>query len=520
MSRPRVLVIALAEATLDLITPWAEADELPSFKKLMDEGSWGPLRSRMPLITPQMWGTIVTGKNPGQHGAFDFQQRGPDGRFQAVNGSFLKAKPIWKLLSERNLYSAVVNVPFTYPPQAINGFMISGEDAPGAHRSIAAPSSVYDEVVAKFGRYRLKDIFAGGRKKEDYLTLIEEDVTKQTEVLEYLVSQKPWDFFLAFFSATAIAQHYFWSDMESNDAANPFRDVIKTAYRCLDTGIGRLIAAAGPDTTVFLISDCGAGKIQSGVQINTWLEQEGFLARKEAKSNSAAESEQSRSKTKGGGSRHLVATLRKKAQGLMPKSLYFWANHYFCGVKDWVQDYMAGSDIDWSKTQISSRGKEGDLFVNLKGRDPHGIVNPGAEYEAVRDRLIKQLSQLVDPATGLRAVERVYKREELYQGPMLEWAPDLIIAWRDTLYQPTESDKDKDKIFVTRWREYMDWPTTGSHRIDGILFAKGPKIRRGKRIEGAGIADLLPTWLAAANQPVPADVEGRVISNLFENGAT
>ena len=517
MSKPRVLVIALAEATLDLIKPWVEAGELPTFKKLMDEGSWGPLRSRMPLITPQMWGTIVTGKNPGEHGAFDFRQRGPDGKFHPVDGSFLKAKPIWKLLSERNLYSGVVNVPFTYPPQAINGFMISGEDAPGAHRSIAAPSSVYDEVVEKFGRYRLKDIFPGGRKKEDYLTLIEEDVTKQTEVLEHLVSQKPWDFFLVFFSATAIAQHYFWSDMESNDARNPFRDVVKTAYRCLDTAVGKLIAAAGPDATVFVISDCGAGKIQSGVQINTWLEQEGFLARKEPKPKAAVSEKQE--KPKSGGSRHLIATLRKKVQGVMPQGLYFWVNNTFGGVKDWIQDYLADSDIDWSKTQISSRGKEGDLFVNLKGRDPHGVVNPGAEYEAVRDRLIERLSKLVDPATGLPAVDRVYKREELYQGPMLEWAPDLIIGWRDTLYQPTESDKDKDKIFVARWREYMDWPTTGSHRMDGICFVKGPKVRRGQRIDGMGIADLMPTWLAAANQPVPADVEGRVISNLFVGGA-
>ncbi len=247
-TQPRVLVIALSEATLDLIVPWATAGRLPTFERLLREGSWGPLRSQIPLITPQLWGTIVTGYPPGRHGAFDFWQRGPDGRFREINGGDLKAPPIWKLLSERGISCGVVNVPFTYPPQPLRGFMISGQDAPGAHRSIAYPPTLYDDLVRRFGRYRLKDIFPGGRQKTDYLTLLEEDTARQATVLEYLVAQQSWRFFLTFFSASAMAQHYFWSDMESDDAGNPFRDVVLTAYRCLDAAVGRLIAAAGPPT--------------------------------------------------------------------------------------------------------------------------------------------------------------------------------------------------------------------------------------------------------------------------------
>ncbi len=510
LKQPRVLVIALAEATLDLIVPWANAGKLPTFKRLMEEGTWGRLRSRIPLIVPQLWGTVVTGKNPGKHGGFGFWQRGANGKFQAANGSSLKAKPIWKLLSELGLRCGIVNVPFTYPPQPINGFMISGEDAPGAHRSIAAPSTLYDELVKKFGRYRLKDIFPGGRKKEDYLTLITEDVAKQTEILEHLVSQKPWDFFLAFSHASAIAQHYFWSDMESDDPCNPFQGMMETAYRSLDQMIARLMEAVGPDTMIFVVSECGAGKLQSGVQVNTWLAREGFLVRKEPQPSSKAGKSRSR---------QCIANLRKRFQGALPQSMHFWVNRYAGGVKTWIQSYLAESDIDWAKTRVFSRGKEGELFVNLKGRDPQGIVNPGAEYEALRTRVIERLSQLIDPATGQCAVDRVYRREELYDGPMIESAPDLIIAWRETAYQPTESDRDKDQVFVSRWREYMDWPTTGSHRVDGIFFAAGKGICRGKRIEGAGIADLMPTWLTVMGQPVPGDVEGSVLTALFDKAS-
>jgi predicted AlkP superfamily phosphohydrolase/phosphomutase len=514
--QPRVLVISLAEATMDLIIPWAEAGLLPTFKRLMTEGTSGPLRSQIPLITPQMWGTIVTGKSPGYHGLFDFWQRGSDGRFREINGSDLKEKPIWQILSDNGIRSAIVNIPFTFPPQRINGFMIAGEDAPGAHRSIANPSSLYDEIVKKFGKYRLKDIFVGGRQKTDYLTLIEEDVTKHTDVLEYLVSEKEWDFFLTFYSATAIAQHYFWSDMESQDKSNPFRNVIETAYRCLDTAMDRLVKAAGPETIVFVISECGAGPLQSGVQINTWLEREGFLTRKIRASNTS--SKYTSMNVIKSGLHKVVANLRKNAQVYIPKSMYFWVNRNMKGVKALVQSYLVSSDIKWTKTQAFSRGKEGDIFINLKGRDPHGIVNPGAEYESVRDSIIDRLSKLIDPETGRNAVDRVYRAEELYKGPMLEWAPDLIIEWHDTAYMPTESDRDRESIFVPRWREYMNWPTTGSHQIDGILFAKGPGISKAKRVEGARIIDMMPTWLCALNQRIPADLEGCTIPGLFEDG--
>jgi len=261
-----------------------------------------------------------------------------------------------------------------------------------------------------------------------------------------------------------------------------------------------------------VVSECGAGRLQSGVSVNTWLEQEGFLRRKtsgaEARDGHTDGHERAR------GVRSTVAALRTAIQGRLPKPLYFWVNRYLGGVKAWVQSYLADEDIDWTNTHVFSRGKEGDLFINLKGRDPRGLVSPGAEYEALRDRVIERLSRLVDPSTGERTVERVYRREELYDGPWVAWAPDLIIAWRDTAYQPTEDSESRGAVFVPRMRERMHWPTTGSHRIDGICFAHGPGIRRGRRIEGMGIADLMPTWLELLGQPAPSGLEGRAMTEL------
>jgi predicted AlkP superfamily phosphohydrolase/phosphomutase len=121
------------------------------------------------------------------------------------------------------------------------------------------------------------------------------------------------------------------------------------------------------------------------------------------------------------------------------------------------------------------------------------------------------LSSLIDPSTGEKAVSKVHKREELYNGPYIEFAPDLLIDWVNSAYMPTESDKDKDSIFVERWRENMNWPTSGSHRTNGLLLIKGSGIAKNKRIENSRIIDMTPTWLNLLNQKIPNDLEGNII---------
>jgi predicted AlkP superfamily phosphohydrolase/phosphomutase len=327
--------------------------------------------------------------------------------------------------------------------------------------------------------------------------------------LEYLVSEKNWDFFLTFYSATAITQHYFWKDMIDN---NKYKDVIKTAYKSLDSAINRLCDASGKNTTVFLISECGAGPLTSGIQINTWLQKEGFLNFKNSNGTSIKQKTHS---ARNFLMRSKIADFRKNVQGYIPKSLFYFANKNMHWLKSWIQTYLAGSDINWNKTFAFSRGKEGDIFINVKGRDPNGIVEQD-QYENVRDQIINKLSSLIDPSTGEKAVNKIYKREQLYNGPYTEFAPDLLIEWVNDAYMPTESDKNKDSIFVERWRENMNWPTSGSHRKNGILLAKGPGIAKNKSIDGSRIIDMTPTWLSLLNQKIPDDLEGRVITNLID----
>jgi predicted AlkP superfamily phosphohydrolase/phosphomutase len=504
MSR-RVLTIVLAEATLDLLAPWAEAGRLPVLARMMSHGAWGRLRSQMPMVTPQMAGTLVTGRSPGQHGLMDFWQRGADGRFREVQGSALRTTPIWQLLGERGLACAILNLPFTYPPPKLKGFMISGEDAPGVHASIAYPREILKEVTRRFGRYRLKDTFPGGRQKSDYLTLIDEDVRAQTDVFAHLLSTRPWDFGLVFFSHTAMCQHYFWADMESKDPSNPFRGVVESAYRALDTAIGRLMQAAGPDTNVIVMSDSGAGPLYSGVNLNSLLGQLGFLHYQEQ----PAAAKTTKDVT-------LAEKVRRTALARLRKSpLYFAANHYLKPLKSWMQSKRDGTGIDWSRTRAYARGQWGHIYINLKGRDPRGIVEP-ADYDRVCAEIAAQLTATVDPQRREKPIVKVWRRDELYHGPAVEQAPDLIVDWRDGGYMPNDRDRGETAIFAPRFRQYMSWPTSGSHRLDGVLIAAGPDIEPGTRVHGARLIDILPTWLQLLRQPLQPELEGKPIYSLLE----
>jgi len=404
----------------------------------------------------------------------------------------------------------MINVPLTFPPEAAGGFMVSAFDAPGITRAIAAPREIFDQITRRFGRYRPAEIFPGGRRKSDYLELFQRETSRQAEVYAHLLGSNDWDFAMVYFVDAAMAQHYFWADMLSPDPSDPYRNVLRTAYRCLDQAIARVKGAAGAETTVFVVSECGAGPIRYGVQINTWLRQQGFLSRKRAGSQGSGRASR--------GMRSAVQSSVRLGKALakrhLPNSIRFWLNQYVPALKGTQAD-SALKGVDWSKTRAFSQGKEGSLFINLTGRAPHGIVAPGAEYEAVRPTIIDRLGELRDPDTGQKAVTRVHRREELFQGPMVHLAADLYIEWLDDMYMPAEQELEADRVFVTRYREGMSWPTSGSHRLEGMLIASGPQIRPGSEVSRATVFDLLPTWLRLLAQPIPSELEGRVIEEVL-----
>jgi predicted AlkP superfamily phosphohydrolase/phosphomutase len=173
--------------------------------------------------------------------------------------------------------------------------------------------------------------------------------------------------------------------------------------------------------------------------------------------------------------------------------------------------FLSFLDVDWSQSKAYSFGRHlGSIYVNVKGREPQGIVEPGAEYEAVRDEIERLAYDFCDPRTGRKLIGQVLRREEIYSGPYLEQAPDLIL-------RPSEPSDIFFGLADFGHRETVStvYRYSGMHRDYGMLIMDGPGIRQGSSVEGAVIQDIAPTVLHTMGLPVPADMDGRVLENAF-----
>jgi len=172
---------------------------------------------------------------------------------------------------------------------------------------------------------------------------------------------------------------------------------------------------------------------------------------------------------------------------------------------------LSFSDVDWQRTKAYSLGHVGQIYINLKGREKFGIVNRGNEYETIRDEIIDKLKKLRDPETGELVVDKVMKKEELYKGQYLERAPDLFVFSRNSEYDAFALMAQNTEIFCDHFKGQ-----SGNHRLHGIFAANGPSIRSGIQIEGAGIIDIAPTLLYLMGLPIPDDLDGKVLKDIFQ----
>jgi predicted AlkP superfamily phosphohydrolase/phosphomutase len=317
------------------------------------------------------------------------------------------------------------------------------------------------------------------------------------------------------FTETDVIQHFFWKQMEDPDPGTPehHKTAVRDTYEHCDRAAAELIAAAGPDTLVIVVSDHGA-RFDDGLAraIPSWLEQLNLLA---YKTDAATKSAKSRVQGV------IAKTFRQLDKRLSPEAKHRLARR-FPWARSRVEVMMSFAKVDWSRTLAYTDGKRPEIWINLKGRQNQGIVEP-ADYDKVRDQLIAAIETAVNAKTGEPLCRKVWKREEAYSGPYVERSPDLVIEWLDA--QPTLDVKQADgRVFHLEKRHLPDDPfdklLNGGHDQFGIVGLLGPGVKPG-RIEGADIADIGPTVLYIRDAPIPEDVDGKVLSSAlsFDRGA-
>jgi predicted AlkP superfamily phosphohydrolase/phosphomutase len=524
----KVLIVGIDGGSFDIILPLVREGKLPHIRDLIDQGSHGYLETTMPPMTFPAWTSYMTGVNPGKHGVFDFTERIPGTyMIRFINAKARKAKTLWRLVSEANKRVGVMAVPVTYPPEEVNGFMICGFDAPGVDAlgdtQSMYPPELLHELKEHVGDYIISSniIKEVDRGRADLaIDIVLNTLGRKAETAKYLYQKEPWDLFMVLFGESDLVGHHYWKHI---DPRSPFyepgsnekcKKAVERVYQKIDQTIGELMTFAPSDTTFLLMSDHGFGGSGDHVlYLNQWLAQEGFL----------------RFKTK---SNRLLNTLLihplmfAKRYGIkyLPTQVKQNIFRKRTGIANNMESWLRFSKIDWGKTLAYSEETPyyPTVWLNLKGREPEGIVSID-EREDLLERIIRALSQWQDPWTGERVVRKVYRREDIYHGPYVEKAPDLIIDYHEPggfsyLSRPSYTVKDgivirklsKEEIDSARFQNKC-----GSHRNLGIFVAYGHGIKSNHHVKRVNILDLAPMILYLLDLPIPEEMDGQVIGDCL-----
>ncbi|MBP8128787.1 MAG: alkaline phosphatase family protein [Candidatus Hydrogenedentes bacterium] len=485
---PRFLLIGLDGAEPSLVARWIDEGRLPHLARLAERGAFLPAASTMPCATFPAWATCVTGVGPGRHGLFDFTGMLP-GQYaiQFTNGTFRKAPAIWNVLSEAGKRVCVVGVPGTYPPEPVNGWFVSGFDSPVATRidaSFVYPPERYPEVRDwRFADFQESDIGPGWHDRA--LPLLLRAIDEKAAIARRLLEREPWDFFMAVFGESDTVAHHFWMfhDPHSPRFRPGHEHAIRDVYERLDAAAGALVQAAGEDVVTGVVSDHGFGGAGTGVlHLNNWLAERGYLRFRRARGS----------------------LLKRAALTCVPGRWRGALFRRFSHAAAQAESRARFAGIDWSATAAWS--EELNYFpsvrVNLEGREPRGQVRARDYGPFVRD-LCREIE-------GWGPVVRAWPRAELYEGPWVERAPDIVLelALENGYSHSCLRARGGPGFRRLRPEEYpggKEHGMNGTHRPMGVLLLSEPCAAIRARLE-----DVAPTVLAVLGVPAPP-MEGRAL---------
>lgn len=496
----KLLLLGLDGVTFDMLDPAFEAGRMPHLSKLLGRGVSGRLTSTVPPYTPPGWTSIFTGVNPGRHGIFGFTLGNAQRNEGLVRLDRVTAPALWNVVNAQGAPIGVFNVPMTYPAPPVDGFAVSGMLTPeggGASPTsdFTHPAALSKDLVERLGRYEI-DIevsYEDDWRNTAIVDRLSENSALKRRALEMLLADHgdvPVLFAVLEAPDRLMHAHYKRIDPRcehyDHPESGPIRERIWDFFDELDEVIGDLLAWAGDDGYVVTMSDHGFGPKDKGFNVNLALKQWGLL------------------NVGGAGTLAQGAGVRKvgrKVKKLMPKAM----------VKK-VKG-AAHASIDWSKTKaFSAPIPQQGIYVNLVGREPHGIVSE-SEYEQVRDEIIERMMELKDPDDGKPVVDKVLKREEVMWGPNAAGAPDLFPVCREYAYELSDGLFSADIL-----SDYRALPR-GFHHMDGIFGLAGPKI--GDRPdERAHLYDVLPTALYLGDFKIPSGLDGKVLAGMLPGLAT
>ena len=436
----RVVFVGLDGTPYTFMQRLIEEGRAPNAARLAQQGSLLRMDSMWPWVSSVAWSTMMTGVNPAKHNIFGFIDRDPATNRQFIPTSRnMKARTLWEVLGDAGKRVIVANVPVTYPPREVNGILVGGFLSPSLEKAVYPPS--YLPTLKSIGYVVDADPWKMRESKEMALQEVNAALDARIRALFHFFDHEAWDYLHVHVMETDRLHHFLWQQMEEGHPT--YAPAFYDFYRRIDDMLGQLADRLDENTTLMWMADHGFCTVKQEVYVNHWLMENGWL----------------------------------KLRNVPP-------------------DRKKGLDeIDPSSVAYSL--DPGRVVIRLRGRDKEGSVSPGAEYEAIRKTIANAALELRDPGSGEPIFQAAFKREDLYQGPYLEQAADLILAPYDgydpkgPLYKETLTHKGDELV--------------GMHTFDDAMFYVGGRQIPQMRFS---VLNVMPTVLELMNVPLPQELEG------------
>jgi predicted AlkP superfamily phosphohydrolase/phosphomutase len=531
--KKRVLFLGLDAADTELIEQWCGAGLLPNIAQMRSRGMWARLRTTAEIVHVSAWPSIFTGTPPDAHGLYHAYVMQPGQQ------CLMRPRPdrspvpfLWQLLSDQGKRCVIMDAFMTCPLQNFNGTQIVEWGTwSWFWEPTILPASLKEEMQKKFGPYPAEDHSkVGMTPPPDYSGFhrrLLAGVAKKTQVVRWLMAKEEWDFFLVVFGESHPAGHYFWHFHDPSYIAHPkegaggLQSALRDVYVALDTAVGDILQGIDDNTTVFLVSGDGMGPNYSGSHLLS-----GLLTRMGLLNNvpgvdsgsSAGSLQDSRPAPKA--KTDVLSTIRN----MIPKRVRFAITRMLLPrhVTEKLSLHWKTAGITWEHTRafLIENANEGYIRINLKGREPQGIVEPGAEYKELCEELYQTVKNMSNPANGQRAAHTVYKTDDIYQGPCRSHMPDIIINWHDAAQITTALLTEKYGLVRSNEPGYAMMPYyTGNHRPNAFTIAIGPEMPPQVVCAGASILDLAPTILTSLGLEPPDYMHGKVFGEAKLEGS-
>jgi len=502
--KPQAIVIGLDGGTLNLMEDWMDEGKLPNFNIMRKNGAYGELNSTIPPYSAQAWTSIVTGCQPGKHGIYDFFVTSTISK-KLINSKYRKTPAIWNYLTDAGKKNIVVAVPGTYPPEKINGVMITGLLTPSPKSEYTFPRELKRDLIdGKIGEYILEQVAVDDIPKYLYARhdpqKLVEKINRMTEshsnVTSNLMNKYDWDFSMYVIRGTDDAQHLLWNKKE----------YILSCYEKADEYVGKMMKSF-PDALFIIVSDHGFDTPGKYIYLNNFLFNNGYL---KTKSDPRYSSE------------NIMLFFFDKISNLIFRLFPMEKLVRTSIGRKLIISKGPSANIDLSLTKavyhsVCSRG----IRIMLKDKYKDGIVDR-KDYERLREELIKLLKEIKDPETGEFVIRNIYRWEEVYDKDAVNDPLDIIIepkqgySTQELIRQPyglgSQSNSDGQPLSIIGAPGFYDW--IGDHKPEGIIFLYGNNVEKNKKIE-ASVIDIVPTVLGYLGVPIPDIIDGKLISDAF-----